>query len=92
MRAEEEEEEEEEGEQGRPMDVDGPAPAPGKAETTRHPPKQLPAQSERSHRDPLEYVPEPPALVPHQLQYYKGDNYLSELDSSSQFRNGFPAL
>lgn len=65
--AEEEEQEEEEGEQGQAMEVDGPVPAPGKAETTRHRPMQLPAQAERSCRDPLEYVPEPPPLVPHQL-------------------------
>lgn len=57
MRAEEEEEQE--GEQGPTMEVDGLAPAPGKAETTRHPSRQLPAQAERSHGDPLDETVEP---------------------------------
>ncbi|XP_058379841.1 microtubule organization protein AKNA [Diceros bicornis minor] len=44
--------EEEEEEEGRSQEVDGPAPAPGRAEASRLPARQLPAQAERSHRAP----------------------------------------
>ncbi|XP_008055402.1 AT-hook-containing transcription factor [Carlito syrichta] len=49
MRTEEEEEEE-----GHNLEVDGLALAPGKAEATRVPPRQHPAQAEKSHGAPLE--------------------------------------
>lgn len=58
------EEEEEQEEQGSTLAVDGSAPAPGTAETGRLSSRQLPVQAERSHRTPVEYVREPPALVP----------------------------
>lgn len=73
---------EEEGEgQGHTLEVEGPASAPGKAAATRLPTRQPPAQAERSHGGPVEYVNEPSPLVPHQLRNRRGGNCHSELDS-----------
>ena len=85
--------EEEEGKgQGHTLEVEGPASAPGRAAATRLPTRQPPAQAERSHGGPLEYVSEPSLLVPHQLRNRRGGNCHSELDSPLQFRNGLPDM
>jgi hypothetical protein len=61
LRMEEKEEEEEEAEEEEKeeenchiLEVDGPASAPGRAGAARVPPRQHPAQAERSHRAPLQ--------------------------------------
>lgn len=79
--------EEEEGEgQGHTLQVDGQAPAPGRA-ATRLPTRQLLAmQAERGHRPPLEYVSQPPPLVPEQLRHHRGGNCHGELGSALQFQ------
>nr|XP_020015916.1 AT-hook-containing transcription factor [Castor canadensis] len=59
---EEAEEEEKEGENCHILEVDGPASAPGRAGAARVPPRQHPAQAERSHRAPLQEAMEPPAF------------------------------